>query len=665
MKPTAFLADYGPRLLAQGYPIVPIRPGKKHPGYYGWEKTVAAEKHVRQWLANGFRHGGVGILTRDFPAVDLDVQDAGIVAKLIAWCEEHIGPAVRRIGRAPKTLLVYRTDEPFAKIASAKYADFLGDEHKVETLGDGQQFVAFAIHPDTKKPYAWPEKDLTDIPAANLPTITRAQAEALVAYFEEIIPDDWERVERAPSTRDFDPSIPEPDRVLAHAKPKLDIPARKLKNALTYLDPDMSMREWVRVGMGLYHQFDGGDEGFQLWNDWSAEGAKYNANEMKTRWQSFAADLRNTNPVTAATVVSMAREAHARRPSPDRVKFKLIHAHEVLEKLGPVDWLVKDFLEENTTGLVFGDPESFKSFLTLDIAFHIAAGKDWHGHAVRKGPVIYIAGEGHNGLARRFRAWERDHDTPIADLPLYVSERAASLYDAESAADVVEAVADTVKRVGRPALVVIDTLARNFGAGDENSNTDMGLFLNHVDGLIRAQFGCTVMIVHHTGHTHKERARGATALKGGMDFEYRMDRAGPGLTTQMTCTKMKDAPKPDSVWFEGREVVLGTFEDGDMTSLVFDKCAAPVAEEKPLKGKQAELFNIIAREQPVSRDTLRAIAETEGVCEGHDQFRNIFLPLKKKGVIVENEGGKIVTEDAFFTGDSPVNNGLEEGDVEK
>ncbi|MEM8575535.1 MAG: AAA family ATPase [Pseudomonadota bacterium] len=659
-----FLAEYGKKLLELGYPIVPIRPGTKHPGFKGWEKTEATPDRVNRWLNNGFRNGGVGILTKHFPAVDLDVQDEEIVAKLIAWCEENIGRAVRRIGHAPKTLLVYRTDEPFAKIASAKYSDFLGNEHKVEILGDGQQFVAFAIHPDTKKPYEWPGDDLTDIEAADLPTITRAQAESLVAYFETIVPDDWERVERAPSTREIDTSIPEPDRVLAHAKPKLDISTQKLENALKLLDPDMAMRDWVRVGMALHHQYGGGDEGFRLWNDWSADGVKYDPKEMKTRWRSFAPDLSNTDPVTAATIIRMARDEYAKRPTPDKVKFRLIHASDVLAKLGPINWLVKDFLEENTTGLVFGDPESFKSFLTLDIAFHIAAGKDWHGHPVSKGPVIYLAGEGHGGLARRFSAWERAHNVELAELPFYVSERAASLYDAENAAEVVQAVGAITKRVGRPALVVIDTLARNFGAGDENSTADMNTFIKHVDDLIRAHFECTVMIVHHTGHAHKERARGAMALKGGVDFEYRVDRVGLGLTTQFTCTKMKDAAKPKSTWFEGREVVIGTFDDDDMTSLVFEQCVAPVMEEKPLKGKQADLYEIIAREQPVSRETLRTIAEAEGVCEGADQFRNTLQPLKKKGVVVENEGGKIVTEDAFFTGESPVNNRPEGDDVE-
>ena len=53
----------------------------------------------------------------------------------------------------------------------------------------------------------------------------------------------------------------------------------------------MWMREWVRVGMALYHQFDGGTDGFELWDDWSSNGFKYEPNLIIVRWRSFEADL--------------------------------------------------------------------------------------------------------------------------------------------------------------------------------------------------------------------------------------------------------------------------------------------------------------------------------------------------------------------------------------
>ncbi|RNI20619.1 AAA family ATPase [Paracoccus pantotrophus] len=95
-----------------------------------------------------------------------------------------------------------------------------------------------------------------------------------------------------------------------------------------------------------------------------------------------------------------------------------------------------------------------------------------------------------------------------------------------------------------PILVVLDTLARNFGGGDENSTKDMSAFIAAADSLKADHADCAVLIVHHSGHAEKQRARGAMALKGALDVEYRLEGSNSGLV--LTNTKMKDEepPKP-------------------------------------------------------------------------------------------------------------------------
>jgi hypothetical protein len=52
-----------------------------------------------------------------------------------------------------------------------------------------------------------------------------------------------------------------------------------------------------------------------------------------------------------------------------------------------------------------------------------------------------------------------------------------------------------------------------------------------------------VLVVHHSGHGDKKRARGAIALKAALDAEYRLEQTeGGGLL--LTATKMKDAEIP-------------------------------------------------------------------------------------------------------------------------
>lgn len=310
MTGPGFLAEYGPRLLARGYDIVPIKRGHKFPkGLSNWQKGGAGETQLRAWLANGFSDGGVGILAARTPGFDIDVRDQEIRDKLVAWCEENIGPTVQRVGDAPKVLLVYRTDKPFGKMLSAKYRCELGFEHKVEILGAGNQFVAYAIHPDTGKPYDWPTpQGAADVDADDLLAVDEDQARAFLDYFESIVPDNWILVEPGGRERAALVDTPEEDRTLATIKPKVDLTEEQLQRALDALDPDMAMSDWVRVGMGLWHQFDGSDEGFNLWDAWSSQGSKYQEREMRNRWRSFDSQ-RFRNPVTAATILKLAKDA--------------------------------------------------------------------------------------------------------------------------------------------------------------------------------------------------------------------------------------------------------------------------------------------------------------------------------------------------------------------
>jgi hypothetical protein len=63
-----------------------------------------------------------------------------------------------------------------------------------------------------------------------------------------------------------------------------------------------------------------------------------------------------------------------------------------------------------------------------------------------------------------------------------------------------------------------------------------------------------MLVVHHSGHGDKQRARGAMALKGAIDFEYRAEKSDDTIT--LTNTKMKDATGPDPLAFRLQGVPL-------------------------------------------------------------------------------------------------------------
>lgn len=323
-----WLAAYGETLLNNGYNITPIRKGGKRPAIKDWESNEADSKLLKRWLKSGFGENGIGIVTGKVIAVDIDVLDEGIAKELEDWCHMNIGMAPVRVGQAPKRLLVYRTDEPFPKITSRSFDNpALPDVEKngrmrrprnrIEVLADGQQFVAFAIHPDTGKPFEWLHgESLLDIPFDNLPIITSAQARELVETFEELaIEVGWEQMgstslttlSEASRAPEFDHDDP-----FAADVEKVEISDHDLHAKLLMVPGADDYDIWLQVGMALYHQYDGEDRGLELWHAWSSDAENYDPDALDDKWRTFDISEKGRTPVTARTIIKLANEAAER-----------------------------------------------------------------------------------------------------------------------------------------------------------------------------------------------------------------------------------------------------------------------------------------------------------------------------------------------------------------
>ena len=305
-----YLAAYGKKLVENGYNIVPIRRGSKAPGFDGWQKTASTARSVASWLANGHESSGVGILTTDTPAIDLDIYDDDMAAKVEALCIERFGALPVRVGQAPKRLLVFRTDTPFKKMKTGKFADEWNDLHEVEILGEGQQFVAYAIHKDTGMPYKWTtDAEPINTTVDDLPLLREDDMRALlveiVALFEA---EGWSRktkgrahIAGAQSTIDDDP--------MASDGLEVDISPEDLYNALMLVGDADDYDNWLQVGMALHNQFDGAQEGLDLWHEWSDTADNYEPEACDKKWPSFNDAGKGIKPVTARYILMKAKEA--------------------------------------------------------------------------------------------------------------------------------------------------------------------------------------------------------------------------------------------------------------------------------------------------------------------------------------------------------------------
>lgn len=207
-----------------------------------------------------------------------------------------------------------------------------------------------------------------------------------------------------------------------------------------------------------------------------------------------------------------------------RVSFGLVQVNEIIRDIRPPDWLIKDICERDSVISVFGQAKSGKSFVTVDMAANVALGREYYGHETKQSAVVYLAGEGQRGIARRLSAWQTLNEQMIADAPLLISTRGARLLDEKDHQLLKDTVNQAEDQHGEVGLIIIDTLQRNFGQGNENSTEDMSAFIERIDDL-RDTYSACICLVHHTGHGTGNRARGSSVIQASVDWEYKVERS--------------------------------------------------------------------------------------------------------------------------------------------
>jgi len=270
------------------------------------------------------------------------------------------------------------------------------------------------------------------------------------------------------------------------------------------------------------------------------------------------------------TVINM---GEMRRSRAYEIETRLVSL-SAIEAVLTSNYMVKGWLDRNCLSMLYGPSNAGKTFVALDIAMHIAAGKSWRGLRVNGGPVLYIAAEGGAGIRNRLAAIK--HDRPdMASAPFTLLPVGLDLHGQGDAVAVCEIMPDEA-----PALVVVDTLARSMGAGDENTAKDAAMFVRNCD-LIREATGAHVMVIHHTGKDEDRGARGSSALRAAVDNEIQVTSEW-----EIISRKQRDQEPPEPLHFNLRSVMLGMDEDGEpVTSAVVDASEPPKTKRKPLTGK--------------------------------------------------------------------------------
>ena len=150
------LNDLRIALRRNGYRPVPVagahiamKSAGKRPLMKAWETVCASadEEEIARWARAQRNCTNTGLLCGDIVGIDIDVPVEDLAANVEAAAREILGDTpLKRIGRAPKLLLVFRPDEPFDKLQTPELVLPDGTVTRVEVLATGQQFVGFGIN---------------------------------------------------------------------------------------------------------------------------------------------------------------------------------------------------------------------------------------------------------------------------------------------------------------------------------------------------------------------------------------------------------------------------------------------------------------------------------------------------------------------------------------
>ena len=229
--------------------------------------------------------------------------------------------------------------------------------------------------------------------------------------------------------------------------------------------------------------------------------------------------------------------------------------------------IYKDFLYDKAITVIYGKSNTGKSFLTSDLAGHIALQRDWNGMKFKGNKnmaVLYIAAEASQSFGVRGRALLKRMG--VSELPFKVITEAPSFNDDKM--NDAKAIVEEINRIKREdgitiGLVVVDTLAVTF-QGNENSSEDMGHYIRNMK-YIQNRANTGVLIVHHSGKDQAAGARGSSALQAATDteMEVKSQVIGEKQARSVEVKKQREGKSGMVVPFGLNVVELGIDDFGD------------------------------------------------------------------------------------------------------
>jgi hypothetical protein len=241
--------------------------------------------------------------------------------------------------------------------------------------------------------------------------------------------------------------------------------------------------------------------------------------------------------------------------------------------------IIKGVINWGETSAWIAPPGGMKSALLANIAVHVAAGIDWHGHKTKQRVnVIYFALERADLVRRRLVAQATRLGIDPKTLNIMVVSEMIDLMNPTVVDRVSELIEAGLHFFNPPpgwdeedesktpwiigtGLVIFDTFAKLIAAGngDEDKARDQGKVFANLQ-RIKNDHHCHVALIGHTGKDEARGSRGSNAIVG--DVDVLVTISGSDVKTA-TVIKANDAPEGPICSFKSEMFEFGLDDDGD------------------------------------------------------------------------------------------------------
>jgi putative DNA primase/helicase len=332
----------------------------------------------------------------------------------------------------------------------------------------------------------------------------------------------------------------------------------------------------------------------------------------------------------------------------DNAPLNYIFASDLPNEFNPPDEILEGLLVAGDGSILYGDSNSGKTFLAVDMGASIASGTRWFNRKTEPGLVIYLAAESPASILRRLQAYQNHHRIRLPNF--VVIPNPIDLFSSERDTHrIIQCVKEIEAKTNQKARLIIgDTLARLSAGANENAGQDMGTVIQHFD-IIKEETQAHFMFIHHSGKNAAAGARGWSGVRAAVDTEMEVTDSPEGRCLEITKQRDLDT-KGLRIGFRLEPILLGKSKfGGQMGSCVVRSNDAPSKNNKKKKGEiSGAILQILMKNRadclcPVDRKSLVGMLSIKN--GGLYQDTSVYKEIRKlieSGEVIDINGNIVL-----------------------